>query len=68
MGQKQTSRRPWAMSAIAPIADIARRPWYVRFAPKADIDRDSQAMFFVIFSTVPSLARQLVACVPWPFA
>jgi hypothetical protein len=56
------------MSAIAPIADIARRPWYVRFAPKADIDRDSQAMFFVIFSTVPSLARQLVACVPWPFA
>src|SRR6516164_8807895 len=35
MSQKQTSRRPWAMSAIAPIADIARRPWYVRFVPLA---------------------------------
>jgi hypothetical protein len=73
-GQKQTSRRPWAMSAIAPIADIARRPRHVRYVPKADIGRDSQPMIFVIFSTVPSLGRQLVACVPvalrltWPFA
>jgi hypothetical protein len=40
------------------------RAHLVRFAPKADIGRDSRPMIVVIFSTVPSLGRQLVACVP----
>jgi hypothetical protein len=36
---------------------------------KADIGRDSRLMIFVIFSTVLSVGRQLVECVPaWPFA
>jgi len=37
LGQKQTSQRVGAMSALPPKADIAESDWHVRFVPKADI-------------------------------
>src|SRR5262245_47705649 len=37
LGQKQTSRRHWVMSALPPEADINRPGDDVRFVPKADI-------------------------------
>jgi len=39
MGQKQTSLRFRAMSALPPKADIDQHGRDVRFVPKADIDR-----------------------------
>jgi len=36
LGQKQTSQRVGAMSALPPKADIAESDWHVRFVPKAD--------------------------------
>jgi len=35
MGQKQTSRHPWAMSALPLKADIDRRDEHVRLVPLA---------------------------------
>jgi hypothetical protein len=37
MGQKQTSSRPVAMSALPPKADIVHHCGNVRFVPEADI-------------------------------
>src|SRR5215831_7838902 len=37
LGHKRTSRRPQAMSALLPKADINRRERHVRFVPKADV-------------------------------
>src|SRR5215471_18081765 len=36
LGQKQTSRPAWTLSALPPKADIERHGWHVRFVPKAD--------------------------------
>jgi hypothetical protein len=33
LGHKRTSRRPQAMSALPPKADIKRHDWHVRFVP-----------------------------------
>jgi hypothetical protein len=38
MGQKQTCRYRFTMSALPPTTDIQRGKRHVRFVPKADID------------------------------
>jgi len=37
LGQKQTLRSAWGMSALPPKADIGTHSWDVRFVPEADI-------------------------------
>ena len=37
LGQKQTLKRFYPMSALPPIPDIGTQPRNVRFVPKADI-------------------------------
>jgi len=39
LGQKQTSRPAWTLSALPLKADKAQSCWHVRFVPKADIAR-----------------------------
>jgi hypothetical protein len=43
VGQKQTSRHPWAMSALPPKADTDRRARHVRLVPKAAVSRCSNS-------------------------
>jgi len=51
LGQKQTSKRVRAMSALPPKADIAERCLNVRFVPKAGILRCGKACCYSITSS-----------------
>src|SRR5262249_61972815 len=63
---RPTNDRPG--SRTVPPHSCFRSLWHWP-AALVDIGRDSRLMIFVIFSTVPSVGRQLAACVPaWPFA
>ena len=51
LGQKQTSRPAWTLSALPPKADMRELPPYVRFVPKAD---SCSAKRFLRFGPKPS--------------
>jgi hypothetical protein len=55
LGQKQTSRRARAMSALPPIADIGTQSRNVRFVPKADkVQRNKIALYSITSSAIES--------------
>src|SRR6516165_8880420 len=56
LGQKQTSRPAWTLSALPPKADIERHDWHVRLVPKAD---SCSAKRYVRFGLKPSISRQV---------
>jgi hypothetical protein len=53
LGQKQTWRSEFAMSALPPKADIDGRPPDVRFVPTADIADSMQPTFLKVEPQVP---------------
>ena|SRR6516162_11219865 len=61
LGQKQTSRPAWTLSALPPKADIERHDWHVRLVPKAD---SCSAKRYVRFGPKPSMSWLLAENAP----